>query len=79
MNKKIIDKTVDKFVFITEKIRCLTAKSKDQNGIEVIVVLDCISTITSELLKRLSAKANKKLSNLYKPTCCSHFYRACTR
>ena len=71
MNKKIIDKSVDKFVFITEKIRwALTAKSKDQTGIEAtVVILDCISTISTDL----SAKANKEPFNLYKKTCCSHF------
>ena len=56
------------------------ASSKDQNEIEVtVVILDC--TITSELSKRLipSAKANKKPFNLYNTICFSHFYKPYTR
>jgi hypothetical protein len=77
MNKKIIDKSVDKFASITEKSRWALAKAKfkDQNGIEVIVVtLNPLSTISERLIL-----SNKKPFNLYKKTCCSHFYKTCTR
>ena len=76
-----VDKSVHKFAFITDKIRwALTADSKDQNRIQAtVVILDCTSTISSKLSRLIqSAKANKKPFNLYKKTCCSHFYKTGT-
>ena len=72
-------KSVDKFVLITDKLRrALTTNLKDQNVIEIAsAILDCISIIELSRLFQ-SVKANKKLFNLYKKTCCSQFYKICT-
>ena len=56
----------------------ITAKCRRVVRTNAKATMEHIKTIVSELSRLFqSAKANKKPFNLYKKTCCSHFYKTC--